>query len=304
MRARIAMRRRAATAFSLSVARARMQGFEVFADLYFLADMILNAVSACWAVACVRKMTCLGGAMAVRWRYRGGVVAVPCRCRGGAMVVVSWWAGEGHRLMPTLIRLVRQVTGYIRDGKLISTQPDVARHYALTWFVPDVLSTFPFHRVLTTTNEDVLRLAKFIRLLKLFKLLRLVRSSQVWAALVRRTSERLAHRQDDSTTHADVLMLHALCSVYVCVCWTAAQVISRRISQSHFAYIAHPSLIRLFTLCCGLILSWHCIGCIWFFLRSTGADGLTVTFIPMPAGGPHPGFAFVRAAPPNIPYAT
>lgn len=108
-------------------------------------------------------------------------------------------------------------------------------------------------------NEDVLRLAKFIRLLKLFKLLRLLRSSQA---------------------------------------------LSKWVSQSHFAYFAHPALIRIFNLCCGLVLSWHVIGCIWWFLRTMnaapaadgvhggvhgGGDGTSarppvINFIPLPSG--------------------
>jgi hypothetical protein len=48
----------------------------------------------------------------------------------------------------------------------------------------------------------------------------------------------------------------------------SSQALSRRIVQSQLAYIAHPALIRLLNLCCGLVLTWHCIGCIWWFLRS------------------------------------
>ena len=36
--------------------------------------------------------------------------------------------------------------------------------------------------------------------------------------------------------------------------------LARRIQQSHLAYVAHPAIIRLFSICCALILSWHVIG--------------------------------------------
>ena len=130
-----------------------------------------------------------------------------------------------------------------------------------TWFVIDLLSTLPFHRMVSSADVDqsVLRLSKFIRLLKLFKLVRLIRTS------------------------------HAL---------------MRRIQQSQLAYVAHPAIIRIFYLILGLTLSWHVIGCLWWFLRSDESavrasltrDGHeAVHMIPLPSNGTWDGLHYIES---------
>jgi hypothetical protein len=88
--------------------------------------------------------------------------------------------------------LLNCMTGYLKDGtKLVREQPAVLIQYLRSWFFFDLISTLPFHELVSMdeseNNNSVLRLSKFFRLLKLFKLLRLVRSSKVLLQVLQHT---------------------------------------------------------------------------------------------------------------------
>jgi hypothetical protein len=66
-------------------------------------------------------------------------------------------------------------------GNTITTNCDIAMHYARGWLLVDLVSLFPFD-LLAESNDDVLgklTLLRSLRLLRLFKLLRILRASRV-----------------------------------------------------------------------------------------------------------------------------
>lgn len=74
-------------------------------------------------------------------------------------------------------------TAYEHIGVLITHPVAIRRHYASTWFIPDLLSTFPWDALALAINTDdadtskpsLLHLPRFLRIVRLFKLIRLTR---------------------------------------------------------------------------------------------------------------------------------
>ncbi|PXF49953.1 Potassium channel AKT2/3 [Gracilariopsis chorda] len=70
---------------------------------------------------------------------------------------------------------------YNRNGQLVhTTAADIRTRYLRTWFLPDVLATFPWDALVLAiigeqTSSHLLQLPRFLRLLKLLKLTRLLR---------------------------------------------------------------------------------------------------------------------------------
>lgn len=70
-------------------------------------------------------------------------------------------------------------TAYERHGRVVKNLGKIQRRYLATWFVPDVLSTFPWDTIALANAEDdskpsLLQLPRYIRLVRLFKLFRLL----------------------------------------------------------------------------------------------------------------------------------
>ncbi|CDF38922.1 unnamed protein product [Chondrus crispus] len=72
-------------------------------------------------------------------------------------------------------------TAYERAGLLVTDRRDIRAHYLATWFVPDVVTTFPWdllgvsQRGNDPSQHNLLKLPRFIRLIRLFKLVRLTK---------------------------------------------------------------------------------------------------------------------------------
>ena len=89
-------------------------------------------------------------------------------------------------------------TGFVDvNGFLVSNKKQIRKHYALTWFIPDLLASFPVEAVLKLIEADseasvfsrsakVVKMVKLVRLTKLFRLLRAsalfqhLKSAQQW----------------------------------------------------------------------------------------------------------------------------
>lgn len=77
--------------------------------------------------------------------------------------------------------LLNFFTAYERAGALVTNRRAIRIHYLRTWFVPDLITTFPWD-VFALSQEgndpsrpNLLKLPRFIRLIRLFKLIRLTR---------------------------------------------------------------------------------------------------------------------------------
>lgn len=71
-------------------------------------------------------------------------------------------------------------TAYEKIGVLVTDRKAIRRHYARTWFIPDVLATFPWDALGLSLQDDrskpnILKLPRYIRLVRLLKLIRLTR---------------------------------------------------------------------------------------------------------------------------------
>lgn len=71
-------------------------------------------------------------------------------------------------------------TAYDRAGVLVTDRKAIRRHYIRTWFVPDVISAFPWDILGLAIQDDfskpnILKLPRFIRLVRLIKLIRLAK---------------------------------------------------------------------------------------------------------------------------------
>ena len=70
------------------------------------------------------------------------------------------------------------VTGYAHKGnsKVVLDPKKIARQYARSWFVPDLIASFPFDIIAAgTSNSEAYRSTKFVRILKLLRLVKLFR---------------------------------------------------------------------------------------------------------------------------------
>jgi hypothetical protein len=71
-------------------------------------------------------------------------------------------------------------TAYETNAGLLERRPrKIAHHYLTTWFVPDVLSTFPWDVISLASQKTgeptLLQLPRYLRLLRVFKVLKLMR---------------------------------------------------------------------------------------------------------------------------------
>lgn len=89
-------------------------------------------------------------------------------------------------------------TGYYRKGQLITSHSAIAKRYLTTWFIPDVVSAFPYDWLLqeplqsptsSARAPSLVRLAKIGRLLRS---LRLIRIAKVRGYIIR-IQEKLVH---------------------------------------------------------------------------------------------------------------
>jgi CRP-like cAMP-binding protein len=62
-----------------------------------------------------------------------------------------------------------------RFGHIVTDRSKIASRYVKSWFLLDVVSTFPFHMVIDDRSANIASLAKVPRLLKLIRLLRFLR---------------------------------------------------------------------------------------------------------------------------------
>lgn len=71
-------------------------------------------------------------------------------------------------------------TAYEKDGRFVNNPNAIRSRYLATWFLPDLLSTFPWDTLALSIEVDkskphLLQLPRFIRLVRLFKLFRIMR---------------------------------------------------------------------------------------------------------------------------------
>jgi len=78
-------------------------------------------------------------------------------------------------------------TGYMSDGILITIPKRIATNYLKTWFALDLVSTFPFDKVIgaldSNSDSSVLRAFKLVRVLRLARLFKLLKLSRFIAIL-------------------------------------------------------------------------------------------------------------------------
>lgn len=69
------------------------------------------------------------------------------------------------------------LTGFFREGILVMRQAMIVRAYLTSWFVVDLLSTFPWHVVSSSgeSNVSMLRFAKLGKMLRVLRLLRIAK---------------------------------------------------------------------------------------------------------------------------------
>ncbi|GBG27007.1 Potassium/sodium hyperpolarization-activated cyclic nucleotide-gated channel 4 [Hondaea fermentalgiana] len=101
-------------------------------------------------------------------------------------------------------------TGYVDiDGVTHLEHRDIVRHYLLSWFMPDLVSSVPIDLVLDafgdveddglTRSTKGLKLIRLVRMTKLFRLLRMGRAAKFFAHWHRFIEDRLKIRIHDST---------------------------------------------------------------------------------------------------------
>lgn len=74
----------------------------------------------------------------------------------------------------------------VKSGRLITSHRNIGRMYLKTWFIPDVIATFPYNLVyplIFDFDSSLSRIPNILRLLRLFKLVKTYKYKQLFAAL-------------------------------------------------------------------------------------------------------------------------
>jgi len=112
------------------------------------------------------------------------VVVIPYRISFTGGITTGRILGDFDAVVDCVFGLdmfVTFFTAYMDDDRLETTYQKIAKRYFKTWFAVDVLSTFPFDRVLpllltksSRRSSNEIRSIKLIRILRLFRLLKLM----------------------------------------------------------------------------------------------------------------------------------
>ena len=92
--------------------------------------------------------------------------------------------------------------GFYRSGELCTDRREIAGRYLKSWFVPDILSTFPYQWLLQSPFDvssssnykapTLIRVLKIFRLLRTFRILRLVKLGRHFMLLQQKLSNELS----------------------------------------------------------------------------------------------------------------
>jgi hypothetical protein len=71
-------------------------------------------------------------------------------------------------------------TGFYKKGYLVMKRKEIIKNYLKTWFILDILASFPYTWILnsntsSSTTPELLRLVKIIRFLRFLRLLRVLK---------------------------------------------------------------------------------------------------------------------------------